>query len=56
MPKEYHIKRVELVEGKAEELLAKIALILFDHNTRYVKIELESEGTLRYEGKIIKRF
>lgn len=53
---EYHKPRVLEVEGSAEELIGAVAKTLFDHKTRYLKLELESEGTLFYRGKLTVRF
>ena len=54
MSSEYHAPRVEKVEGSAKELLGEIAELLFDGAGRGIKIELSSEGTLYWEGKITK--
>ena len=56
MTEEYHKPRVQELEGSAEALTGKIVKMLFDHNTRYFKLELESEGTLFYKGKLTVRF
>ena len=56
MSEEYHKPRVQEVEGTAEELTKKIGEILLDHHTRYVKLELESEGTVFYRGKLTVRY
>jgi len=55
MTEEYHRPRVQEIEGGAGELTRKISKILLDHHTRYVKLELESEGTLFYRGKLTVR-
>ena len=54
MSLEYHAPRVVKVEGSAKDILGEIAELLFDHAGRGIKIELSSEGTLYWEGKITK--
>ena len=56
MTEDYHRPRALEVEGSAEDLIGAIAKTLFDQKTRYIKLELESEGTLFYRGKLTVRF
>ncbi len=56
MTEEYHKLRSTDVEGSGEELIGKIAKLLFDPHIRYLKIELSSEGTLFFEGKIVIQY
>ena len=56
MSREHHEPQVQEVEGTAEEIIGKIAKLLFDKHVRYLELKLESEGTLYYEGKLICRF
>lgn len=55
MDAEYHKPRVQEIEGDSKQVLGEIAEILFDRATRHVKVELESEGTLYWRGRLSRR-